>query len=392
MKKKISIGILVIIGILTTIKLAVIYYNANFNPYALASFCSISDFIDCDGIAKTVESQFLGIPLAYWGMFLYLFIFLMLFVDKLKNIKIFKFLEVFKNPYDYIASLGLISFIISISLLIISLFKIEKLCVLCAFTYILNLCIGCVAADFKNGGFIKAIKQSVIDFIDAIKIKKYLAALIVVAIAAGGFLTYTTRTLRFAPQVKNQLKFKEFIVKKNKYAVSGNLLGNPQPKIVIYIYSDYQCPICAAHNIMMHKLAKENKQIQIIHKNLPLDTECNVYLQAPMHEGACLDAKYAIAAEKQGNLWKMNDILFEFKPKTEKEILRLAEKSKLFDLKRLYEDANSIETYEELSKQIDEAQNLGIYGTPTTMIGKKHVLGIKEYKEYEEWIQKTEKE
>jgi len=85
MKKKIFIGTLTVIGIITTIKLALIYYNANFNPYALSSFCSINEFIDCDGIAKTTESQFFGIPLACWGLFLYCFIGLMLFVDKLKN-------------------------------------------------------------------------------------------------------------------------------------------------------------------------------------------------------------------------------------------------------------------------------------------------------------------
>ena len=126
-KKKIAIGIIAIIGFITTIKLAIIYYNANFNPYALSSFCSVNDFIDCDGIAKTTESQFLGIPLAYWGMFLYAFILLMLFVQKLKNLKFLKFLEVFKNPLDYIASLGLISFLISMSLLCLSLFEIKKL-------------------------------------------------------------------------------------------------------------------------------------------------------------------------------------------------------------------------------------------------------------------------
>ncbi len=88
MKKKIAIALLAIIGIITTVKLAVIYYNANFNPYALSSFCSVNEFIDCDGIAKTTESQFFGVPLAYWGMFLYFFILLMLFVDKLKNLKL----------------------------------------------------------------------------------------------------------------------------------------------------------------------------------------------------------------------------------------------------------------------------------------------------------------
>ena len=89
LKKNIIIITLVLIGFLTTIDLAVIYHEANFNQYALPSFCTISDLIDCDGVARTVESQFLGVPLAYWGMFLYAFILLMLVADKLKNIKIF---------------------------------------------------------------------------------------------------------------------------------------------------------------------------------------------------------------------------------------------------------------------------------------------------------------
>ena len=92
LKKKIWIGVLALIGFVTTIKLAIIYYDSNFNPYALASFCSINEFIDCDSVAKTTESQFLGVPLAYWGMFLYLFIIMLLFVDKLKNIKFLTFL------------------------------------------------------------------------------------------------------------------------------------------------------------------------------------------------------------------------------------------------------------------------------------------------------------
>lgn len=389
MKKKIFIAVLALIGIITTVKLAIIYFNANFNPYALSSFCSISDFIDCDGIAKTSESQFLGIPLALWGMFLYAFMLLMLFVDKLRNFKLLKFLEVFKNPMDYIASLGLISFAISMLLLCLSLFEIKKLCILCAFTYILNLCIGCIAADFKNGGFLKALKQSINDFVDAIKIKHYMVAFILVMLAAGGFLSYTTISMDLAPQVKKQREFKEFInAKKNKYAVKGNLLGVENPKVIVYIYSDYQCPICFSHNIMIHKLAREMDGVQVIHKNLPLDNDCNPYLQAQMHPGACIDARYSIAAEKQGKFWEMNDMLFQYKPKTENEILNLAQKKKYFDIDKLKEDADSIDTYQELRKQVDEAYKHDIIGTPTTMINNEARLGIKKYNEYVEWVEK----
>ena len=270
-------------------------------------------------------------------------------------------------------------------LLGISLFEIKKLCILCAFTYILNLLIGIIATD---GHFIKAIKQSFADFIDAVKIKKYLRALIVVAICASGFLTYTTKSMVLAPQVKKQALFKEFTsAKKNKYAVTGNVLGEENAKKIVYVYSDYQCPICYAHNIMMHKLAKEVKGIKIVHKNLPLDVECNGYLQAPFHEGSCIDARYAIASEKQGKFWEMNDILFQNKPKTEDELLKLL-KDKDFDIERLQNDANSMETSAQIKKEIDEAYKKGINGTPTTMIDNNAHVGIKPYKDYVEWAEK----
>lgn len=388
MKKKIAIASIAVVGIITTIKLAVIYYNANFNPYALSSFCSVNDFIDCDGIARTPEAQFLGIPLAYWGMFYYAFVFLMLFAQKLKNVKLFKFMEVFKNPMDYIASLGLFAFCVSMILLCLSLFDIKKLCVLCAFTYILNLAIGCVATDFKNGGFIHSVKQSINDFLDAIKIKKYLIALIAVLAVAVGFLTYTRVSFKFAPQVKRQMEFKEFKHKKNQYAVKGNLLGNENAKTIVYVYSDYQCPICPVHNVMVHKLAKEMKNIKIVHKNLPLDTSCNAYLQSPFHQGSCIDAQYVIAAEKQGKLWDMNEILFEKKPQTEDEILKLVE-NQGFDLEKLQEDANSLETMNQIKDEIDFAYKHGINGTPSTMINNEVYVGVKPYKEFKEWVEKN---
>lgn len=386
MKKKIFIGALSLIGLITTVKLAIIYYNANFNPYALASFCSVNDFIDCDGIAKTSESQFFGIPLAYWGMFFYSFVFLMLFADKLKNIKLFKFMEVFKNPMDYIASLGLLSFIISMILLCLSLFEIKKLCVLCAFTYILNLLIGCIAA--QGSGFINSIKQSFSDFMDAVRIKKYLIALIAVVIAACAFLTYTSISYVFAPQVKRHNEFKEF-KGKNKYVVKGNILGDRDAKVVIYVFSDYQCPICPVHNNMMHKLVRDVKSIKIIHRNLPLDTTCNGYLQSPFHEGSCIDAQYAVASEKQGKFWEMNNLLFENKPKTEDEILKLAEKEG-FDIEKLQNDANSPETIKAIKDDIDFAYNNGIIGTPATLINDKIYIGIKPYKDFVKWAKENQ--
>lgn len=387
MKKKIGVAVIALLGFITTIKLAIIYHEANFNPYALPSFCSVSEFIDCDGIARTTESQFFGIPLAYWGMFLYLFMFLMLAANKLKNFKLFKFMEVFKNPLDYIASLGLISFIISMTLLCISLFEIKKICVLCAATYILDLAIALIAVDFKNGGFVKSIKQSVMDFLDAIKNKAYLIAFIVVMLLAGTGLYYTTTSYIFTPQVKQAKDFGEFIhAKTNKYKVSGNILGDKNAKVTVYLYTDFRCPICKVQNIMMHKLAKEVKGIQIIHKNLPLDMECNKYLTRPFHEGSCTMAKLAMAAEKQGKFWDINTLFFEKQPANKTEMLNIAKDLGL-NIQKLLEDANSPEIQQELLNEIDTAFKEGINATPTVKIGQDVYVGMKPYSEYVKLVQ-----
>lgn len=387
LKKKIGIALIALLGFVTTIKLAMIYYDANFNPYALPSFCSVSEFIDCDGIAKTTESQFFGIPLAYWGMFLYLFMFLMLIADKLKNFRLFKFMEVFKNPLDYIASLGLVSFVISVILLCLSLFEIKKLCVLCAATYLMNFAIALIATDFKNGGFVKSFKQSISDFLDAIKNKAYLIAFIVVMLLAGAGLTYTTKTLKFAPQVKQAKDFGEFVnAKTNKYKVSGNVLGDEDAKVIVYIYTDYRCPICKVHNIMMHKLAKEYKGIKIVHKNLPLDTECNKYLTRPFHEGSCTMAKIGMAAEKQGKFWELNSEFFEKQPEDETAMLNIAQDLGL-NMQQLQLDANGDDISKELMNDIDEASKNGINATPTTKIGQDVYVGIRPYTEYAKLVE-----
>ena len=83
--KPVIIAILAALGFCVTVELAMVYYNALFAADAAPSICSVNEFIDCDGVARTNESQFFGIPLAYWGMFWYAFVFLMLKAKELKE-------------------------------------------------------------------------------------------------------------------------------------------------------------------------------------------------------------------------------------------------------------------------------------------------------------------
>lgn len=387
--KKIFILFLAFIGFLTTIKLAFIYYDANFNPYALPSFCSVSEFVDCDGVAQTIHSQFFGVPLAYWGMFFYVFIIFMLFVDKLKNIKSLGFLRVFEHPFMYICSLGVISFVISIALAMLSIFEMKKVCILCFFTYFLNLLIAIIAG--LGTGLFNSFKISISDFVNAIKVKQYLISFLVLILLASVALTYTTTSYIFTPQVKHYVGIKQYAdMKTNPFKVNGNVLGDKNAKTLVYIYTDYRCPICKVFNIMIFKAAKEVKGIKIIHKNLPLDAECNKALPStlPGHEGSCMLSRYSIAAENQGDLWGVNSEIFEKQPKNEEEVIKLA-KSDGLDTAKLKKDANSAETKEKLNNDINTAIKLKINGTPTMVINGVVYTGIKPYNELRDILKRA---
>ncbi len=382
------ISFFVLIGFVVTLDLAYIYYQANFNQYALPSFCSVSDLVDCDGVARTVESQFLGVPLAYWGMFLYAFIIMLLAADKLKQFPLLKCMEVFKHKFHYIASLGLISFVISMSLLFISLFEIKKICVMCAVTYILDLGIALVAVMGIKGSFVGAIKQSWQDFVDALKPIPYRIAFIFVMLCATAFLSWTFISARFSPALKFNREYGEFTrATNNKYAVKGNLLGSDaKDAVVLHIYSDYMCPMCYACNTMLHKLAGEFTNLRIEHHSLPLDTECNTYLKQEFHHGSCTMARYAEAAHMQGKFWEVNSLFFEKKPATEDEVIEVLENSGFgLDMDKLKKDAVSKEVEKIIQDDIQYAVANKQIGTPTMKMGDDFEMGVKGYHELKKW-------
>ena len=381
--KRIALTLVAIIGFITSLKLALIYWDANFNPYALPSFCSINELIDCDGVAKTTHSQFFGIPLAFWGLFLYFVFLFFTYVDKIKNIeikgfRIFAYFDVFKNPEAYMCALGEIAFLISISLACLSVFEIQKICILCFFTYFLNLLLAIIAKP-KGENLWSVIVISVKDLIAGLKVKRYAILFSALVVAAIGVLTYTTLSDVLAPQVKMQ---KEFSKKASDYgSISGNVLGDEKAAVVVHEYTDYQCPYCFVLNTMLHRAVSELKNLKVVHHNVPLDMECNPLLKQQMHPGSCMLSRYAIAAGLQGKYWDMNNLLFDKEFVDEADVLEAAKEIKGLDTERLKQDAASEKVKQELKKEIDDAIKIGIDGTPAIRLNMETHVGVIPYEE-----------
>ena len=123
-------------------------------------------------------------------------------------------MEVFKDKFSYIFTIYCLSFTVSMYLMAVQFIDIKKFCLLCFITYLVDFVSIFIAKDYKKPIYYE-IKTSVADFIAAVKIKKYLIALIVVILCAAGFLTYTKMSYIMTPHMKNYDEFMYFKNMKN---------------------------------------------------------------------------------------------------------------------------------------------------------------------------------
>jgi len=380
---------LILIGIGLCIDLSWIFYKTNFAESMVPSFCSVSELIDCDGVAKTQYSLSLGVPNSLWGLLLYSVMLMLLFVDKIQAKFKNTIFDVFENPSSYITSLALLSFAISMILAFISIYVIHKICVLCFATYFVDLFIAITAKS--KGFFINDIKTTVLDFIKGVK--KYTILFIIVLLAFISTLFYLNESLILSPKLKKERSYNEFFkAEKNKYAIKGNILGKEDAKVKIKIYSDFNCPFCRVVNIMLHKAAKHNK-ILVEEVNFPLDTTCNSRIGMTLggHENSCLYSRYALAAKKQGKFWGAANVLYDTHPINENMIIEEFKKAHLnLDINQLKSDVNSPEIINKLKEDIDLTANQGIIGTPAIDINGVIYMGGMPYDDLIEKIKLAE--
>ncbi len=381
--KRILITILCLVGLGLSIELCVVYFNANFVENAAPSICAINDAVDCDSVAKTTYSQFWGIPLSLWGVFLYLFILFMTFVDKLKNLPLLGFLKVFKNQTSYIFCVSLLAFCLSMILGTISIVKINSICVFCFLTYLVDLLIALTSKNWGKGIFYE-LKNSINDFIEAIRVKAYALAFLSVVLVFICCIDYFILSNVLTPQVKQVQEMKQYFKNYEKLA-DKNILGPEDADVVIKEYIDFNCGGCFLVNLYIHRIIDEFENVKVIQYNLPLEKVCNPNMLYDGHKNSCLKASYALAAENQNKYWEMSDILFSKSPNSEKEII---EQARLldFDIKKLKTDANGEEVKNKISDLIGNADAESIEGTPTLIIGVKHYVGVTNFEDFKKII------
>ncbi len=142
--------------------------------------------------------------------------------------------------------------------------------------------------------------------------------------------------------------------------------GNPNGKVVIVEFADFQCPHCALmKNIMKEVVEKHKNDVALYFKQFPL----------PFHTYAALASKATLAAHRQGAFWAMHDLIFDNQMKLDEGIFKQFATQLNLNVEKFEADMNDPEVQKEIEFNMIEGQQAGLTGTPTLFINGKQYRG-----------------
>lgn len=144
--------------------------------------------------------------------------------------------------------------------------------------------------------------------------------------------------------------------------------GNPNGKVTIVEFFDYQCPHCVDMTSVLDNIIKSNADVRIVYKEFPI--------RGPLSDFA---SRAALAANRQGKYAEFSHALLANKqPLTQDLILGIA-KSTGVDIEKLKADMNDRTVDSALKDNLKLAQNLKLFGTPAFFIGRSDASGKIKY-------------
>ena len=150
--------------------------------------------------------------------------------------------------------------------------------------------------------------------------------------------------------------------------------------VTIVEYFDYQCPHCRASHKPLKQLLAKDKKVRVIYRDWP------VFGGASVHA-----ALVAVGSKFQGKYLAVHDALMSTPlPLTNAKVDAAATKAGV-DMKRLEKDLSehSEEIEDLLFRNDEQAQMLGLQGTPGFIIGDVQTFGGMDLKRFEAGVRKA---
>ena len=153
--------------------------------------------------------------------------------------------------------------------------------------------------------------------------------------------------------------------------------GNPNAKVTLVEFADYECPHCKRFQPVLRQILDEfRKEVRIYFKHYPL----------PQHTNARLAAEAATAAQKQGKFWQYQDKLWENQDSLSPADMEKYAKEAGLDVAKFRADLEDPKTKAHVQKDRTDGTTLGLSSTPTLFINGREYTDAKDTESLREWI------
>lgn len=344
----------IIVSIVSVYHFAGTYYGFSSGP----SFCNINQTLNCDAVNQSEFAFFLGVPVASLGLFFYGWLFFFSLAatgDKwLKG-----------ESKGIVAFLSAFAFLFSFYLFWVSWTKIGVICPTCLSLYLINFLL--LAISFPHFSNIKL----------NCFIKECFTRPIVLPLTVLGLIF----SLALPRLIEMSVPKKQFDIA----VMEEGFLKDPikgKGNITIVEFADFECPACRVFAATLNSVFEEYKdQIKIVHKQFPLDNNCNPQIPQPFHAHACYASLMALCAGEQGKYWEMYEFLFE----------TLSERKTFSETRSALKNGGTIIELDDeafnkcveegrylkkIEADIEQAAKIKIEGTPTVFVNGKQLKDL----------------
>jgi protein-disulfide isomerase len=155
--------------------------------------------------------------------------------------------------------------------------------------------------------------------------------------------------------------------------IADHVYGNPNGKVILIEYGDFQCPGCGAAFPVLQEMSHEYKdKMAFVFRNFPLTT---------IHPNAKAAAAAAEAAGLQGKYWEMHDKLYE--TQNAWSTLDINSRTGAFtdsakavgvkDLDKFKKDMSADSVTKKITFDLALGKKIGVDGTPSIYLNNKKV-------------------
>lgn len=155
------------------------------------------------------------------------------------------------------------------------------------------------------------------------------------------------------------------------------VLGDPDARVILVEFGDFQCPFCArffqtTEQDIIEKYVKTGK-VRFVYRDFPISA---------IHSEAQKSAEASECADEQGKFWPYHNILYQRQNELGLQNYKKWAVELGLDAKQFNECLDSGKYAQEVEKDLQDGQAAGVNGTPTTFVNGRVVQGAVPFSQF----------